>query len=107
MSHTFAILKVSTRVYDEIKQSLIKAGYDHAIMKEGKDEVIDMHGIALQVETPVCDECGQPAETVVWDIKQMYTDGPAREYQQYGPPRFGCPKHPVESRRYNVDGNPE
>ncbi len=46
MSHTYAILKVSEASYNEIKEKLEKAGYEHAI-EEG---VIDMHGIALESE---------------------------------------------------------
>lgn len=43
-THTYALLEVSTPVFNEIAQKLKKAGYDHAFT--GKAE-IDMHGIGL------------------------------------------------------------
>lgn len=46
MSRTYAILKVSSEAYTEIKQKLKDAGYDHAFV----DGNIDMRGIALQEE---------------------------------------------------------
>lgn len=46
MSRTYAILKVSSEAYSEIKQKLESAGYDHAV----HGDVIDMHGIALEEE---------------------------------------------------------
>jgi hypothetical protein len=48
-THTYAILEVSPKAYDEIKKKLIAAGYTHAITGAGREkEVVDMHGIALQ-----------------------------------------------------------
>ena len=47
-THTYAILRVSQAAYDEIKAKLEEASYDHAFHEDG---LIDMHGIALQVET--------------------------------------------------------
>ncbi len=35
-------------VFAEIRAKLEAAGYDHALLVESDDEVIDMHGIALQ-----------------------------------------------------------
>lgn len=49
-SRTFAILEVSRAAYDEIRELLKEAGYEHAFV----DELIDMHGIALQA--PAGDE---------------------------------------------------
>lgn len=46
MTHTFAILPISQTAYEEIKSKLIEAGYQHAILEEAGQEVIDMHGIA-------------------------------------------------------------
>jgi tRNA A37 threonylcarbamoyladenosine dehydratase len=45
-THTYAILDVSKRTYDEIAQKLRDAQYDHAFDRD----VIDMHGIALRVD---------------------------------------------------------
>lgn len=45
-THTFAVLKVSQSTYDEIREKLQTAAYDHAFHENG---IIDMHGIALQV----------------------------------------------------------
>jgi hypothetical protein len=50
MTHTYVLLDVSKAAYDEIKQKLLNAGYDHAINDAGE---IDMHGIALVVEQEI------------------------------------------------------
>jgi hypothetical protein len=42
-THTFAELEVSPTTYDEIRQKLEDAGYQHAFV----DSAIDMHGIGL------------------------------------------------------------
>jgi hypothetical protein len=49
-THTYAILDVSKAAYDEIKQKLEAAGYQHALHddRDGDGVVIDMHGIALK-----------------------------------------------------------
>ena len=61
MSYTYAVLRISKSSYDEIRQKLAEAGCEQAFHKDGSDEVIDMHGIALGAESivssPVC-ECG-------------------------------------------------
>lgn len=49
-THTFAILELSSQAYEEIKKKLLEAGYSHAIMEDGGREVIDMHGIGVQME---------------------------------------------------------
>lgn len=46
MSYTYAIVQIARAAYDEIKDKLLTAGYEHAI--EGG--TIDMHGLALEVE---------------------------------------------------------
>lgn len=52
-THTYVTMEVSAKAYDEIKQKLLDAGYDHAITGQGREkDVIDMHGIALQREAP-------------------------------------------------------
>lgn len=50
MTHTYAILEISTAAYKEIKEKLEAAGYEHAFRdyKNGDGVVIDMHGIALK-----------------------------------------------------------
>ena len=50
MTYTYAILKVSQAVFDEIKTKLEAAEYDHAFHEEDEGLLIDMHGIALQAE---------------------------------------------------------
>lgn len=44
-THTFATLEVSPQTYNEIKQLLKEANYDHAF--DDQEEIIDMHGIGL------------------------------------------------------------
>lgn len=46
-THTYAILKVSARAHQEIRAKLEQAGYGQAFHD---DDVIDMHGIAVQPE---------------------------------------------------------
>jgi hypothetical protein len=48
MTYTYAILEVSAAAYEEIAEKLKAAGYQHAFHKDGRDTVIDMHGIALK-----------------------------------------------------------
>lgn len=47
MTYTFATLDVSESTYNEIRAKLVDAGYEHAILADGDDELIDMKGIAL------------------------------------------------------------
>ena len=60
MSHTYAVLEVSSAAYAEIRAKLVDAGYDHALHTpavSGEDrEVIDMHGIALKESTDLVTE---------------------------------------------------
>lgn len=44
-TYTYAILEVTQATFDEVSGKLRAAEYDHAF----QDDVIDMHGIALQV----------------------------------------------------------
>lgn len=49
MTHTYAILEISVEAYNEIRDKLKNAGYQHAFHEESRGEfVIDMHGIALK-----------------------------------------------------------
>jgi hypothetical protein len=49
-THTYVILPISQRAFDEIAEKLRKAKYEHAFQNEKGGFVIDMHGIALQAE---------------------------------------------------------
>lgn len=51
-TRTYAILEVSPEIYASIRKQLEDAGYQHAFHKDGVEEVIDMHGIALKVQEP-------------------------------------------------------
>lgn len=51
MSHTYALLEVSSAAYDEVRAKLSEAGYSHAFADDG---AIDMHGIALVREDKAC-----------------------------------------------------
>ena len=50
MAHTYVLLEVSKECYEEVETKLKEAGYGHAFFEEEDGVVIDMHGIALQVE---------------------------------------------------------
>ncbi len=49
VTHTYATLAVSAAAYDEIRQKLEDAEYQHAFMDDG---AIDMHGIAIVKADP-------------------------------------------------------
>lgn len=50
-THTYVILPLSAAAYREIRAKLLAAGYGHAFQNVGTfEEVIDMHGIAIQRE---------------------------------------------------------
>ena len=46
-TYTYVLLDVSSETYDEIYDKLRAAGYDQCFHADGKETVIDMHGIAL------------------------------------------------------------
>ena len=50
MTHTYAILEVSSAAYKEIKEKLEAANYHHIFHDNGDGILIDMHGIALKDE---------------------------------------------------------
>lgn len=54
MTHTYAILTVSRRTFDEVRSKLADAGYDFALHDGGA--TLDMHGITLQVEEQPSDD---------------------------------------------------
>jgi len=48
-THTYVILPLSPAAYREIRATLLDAGYRHACLAVGTpEEVIDMHGLAVQ-----------------------------------------------------------
>lgn len=47
-THTYVTLEVSAKAFDEVRDKLKAAGYDHVFMNGGKE--IDMQGIALTKE---------------------------------------------------------
>ena len=50
-THTFVTLAISKEAYQEIKQKLLAAGYNHSFVYDFNDEeTIDMHGIGLAEE---------------------------------------------------------
>jgi hypothetical protein len=50
-THTYVILELSAPAFDEIKQKLEEAGYQHAFHSDSREGiVIDMHGIAVAKE---------------------------------------------------------
>jgi hypothetical protein len=46
-THTYVILEISDAAFQEIKEKLEKAGYQHAFHEDEGRTVIDMHGIAV------------------------------------------------------------
>lgn len=66
MTYTYAILEISAAAYQEIKQKLTDVGYEHAF----HDDVIDMHGIAVQAEPPP-----KPQQKKKEHIWQFYANG--------------------------------
>jgi hypothetical protein len=59
-THTYAVLEISSAVYNEIASKLRDAGYDHVF----DGAVIDMHGIALQAATDEQDAALRDTESV-------------------------------------------
>lgn len=50
-TYTFVTLAISKEAYEEIKQKLLAAGYNHSFVYDFNDkESIDMHGIGLVEE---------------------------------------------------------
>lgn len=48
-SHTYVELELSAAAFDEIRQKLTDAGYDHCFMDDG---AIDMHGLGVTRAAP-------------------------------------------------------
>lgn len=49
-THTFSILHVSKRTWDEIAEGLRAADYDHAFLDDA--QTVDLHGIAIRPFAP-------------------------------------------------------
>lgn len=47
-THTYVVMDVSANAYAQIHEKMVAAEYHHAIHKDGDEEVIDMHGIAVK-----------------------------------------------------------
>ena len=65
MKYTYALLPVSQATYDEIREKLRAAGYEHVFREDESlvslnGQVIDMHGIWLSL----ADEPTPPTEDV-------------------------------------------
>ena len=54
-THTFALMEVSPSTFEEVREKLAAAGYDHALISEGGKLHLDMQGVAfvLQDAPPV------------------------------------------------------
>ena len=52
-THTYAVMKISKKAFDEIAQKLKDAGYAHSFINSNE---IDMHGIAIKPVTPEDEE---------------------------------------------------
>jgi hypothetical protein len=52
MTYTFVVLKLSQAAFQEVRDKMVAAGYEHALDRNGDGELVDMHGIAVQAETP-------------------------------------------------------
>lgn len=60
-THTYAICQVSERVYSEVREKLDTAGYQHTFHEgPNESEVIDMSGIALQIDPNIPVDVGLP-----------------------------------------------
>lgn len=51
-THTYAVMNLTARSYAEVRMRMLAADYSHAIHKNAREEVIDMHGIAIAALPP-------------------------------------------------------
>jgi len=68
MTHTYAILQVSRRAWDEIHMRLMGANYTHVY---SKGDILDMHGIALQPLPPTEDSHFTPVPDFAKDYPEQ------------------------------------
>jgi hypothetical protein len=80
-THTLAILNISAEAYEEIKNKLLVAGYDHVF----DGPTIDMHGIGLEViseddcpghsashaDAKICRHCGVSSSELSPDLDHV------------------------------------
>lgn len=69
-THTYVLLEVSPPAYQEIRQKLELAGYQHAFDQDGGRSVIDMHGIALAVDQDLSTHV-DPAAAAMGTVKSI------------------------------------
>ena len=98
MTYTYAILRVSQQTYDEIRQKLAEAGYQHAFHPSttAESDVIDMRGIGL---------CASPADpTPRYAVTIEGREVPAENLEQ----TVNCIRDAVEAGRMTLqDGRQE
>src|SRR6185436_17851212 len=75
ITHTYVLLELSPAAFDEVKQNLEAAGYQHAFHHDGERQLIDMHGLAVAeipspagpppqpTEKAICRHCRQQVPT--------------------------------------------
>jgi hypothetical protein len=76
MTHTYAIVEVSPSVYDEVKATLIAAGYEHAI--DDREGVIDLDGLALQSDPSLAKDSSEKILDAAAELKEAITDAKAK-----------------------------
>lgn len=57
-THTLVQMTVPRYVYELIKEKLLEAGYDHAVMDHRDDNMLSMHGIGLVAEAEPAEKVG-------------------------------------------------
>jgi hypothetical protein len=87
VSHTYAVLEVSPKVYQEVRALLEAAGYSHAFIS-GRNEVIDMHGIALAASASEPAPKPEPSDTLErsWE---RFSEEEKHAQVEVGPARRG------------------
>ena len=98
MSYTYAIMEVSKAVYDEIRAKLVETDYEHAINDHDSGECLDMHGIALRVESE--EQPPAPNPDCEWCQKGIrLAKGPSGEWAHPLHRGWGiCTSHKLPSR---------
>lgn len=51
-TYTYALMEVSQATFNEVKEKLLDAGYEDALMREEPNLHLNMHGLALALEAP-------------------------------------------------------
>ena len=50
MTHTYVLMEVSRAAFDEIRAKLEAVQYNHAVIVDRAQPILDMHGLALVQE---------------------------------------------------------